>query len=116
MRKDDSTGAPPARARRETSRDEPIRQWANLPVTRERACELVDLITRREDGEGRDALIELICGLMPCAPSDDKHVLDERFLAGRAALMHAFADTRRAGNELGAYVVGLRCAVWEWRE
>jgi hypothetical protein len=113
MRKNNTTSASPARAQREPSFDEPLRQWANLPVTRERACELVDLITRREDSESRDALIELICGLMPCAPSDDKHILDERFLAGHAALMHAFTDTRRAANELGAYVVGLRCAVWE---
>jgi hypothetical protein len=58
-------------------------------------------------------LIELICGLTPHTPSDDKFVLDERFLAGRAALMHAFNDTHRAGNDLGAYVVALRCAVWE---
>ena len=113
MRKNNTTGASPARPRRGPSFDEPLRQWANLPVTRERACELVDLITRREDSESLDALIELICGLAPCTPSDDKHVLDERFLAGRAALMHAFTDTKRAHNELGAYVVGLGCAGWE---
>jgi hypothetical protein len=40
-------------------------------------------------------------------------VLDERFLAGHAALMHAFTDTTRASNNLGAYVVGLKCAQWE---
>lgn len=68
---------------------------------------------RREDSESRDALIELICGLAPYMLSDDKYILDERFLAGQAALRHAFADTRRAGNDLGAYVVGLKCAVWE---
>jgi hypothetical protein len=113
MRKDNSTRTPPARAQREPSFDEPIRLWSTLPVTQERACELVDLITRREDSESLDALIELICGLTPHTPSDDKFVLDERFLAGRAALMHAFMDTRRAVNQLGAYVVGLKCAEWE---
>ena len=111
MRKDDNTRTPPAG--REPSFDEPIRRWANIPITQDRARELVDLITRRADSESLDALIELICGLMPYTPSDDKYVLDERFLAGQAALWHAFADTKRAGNELGAYVVGLRCAVWE---
>ena len=116
MRKDGSTGASPARARREPSRHEHIRQWSNPPITPERARELVDLITRREDSDSLDALIALICGVMPHAPSDDKFVLDERFLAGRAALMHAFTDTKRAHNELGAYVVGLGCAGWEWRE
>ena len=113
MRKDNSTRTPPVSARREANFNEPIRRWSTLPVSEERACELVDLITRREDSESRDALIELICGLTPHTPSDDKFVLDERFLAGQAALMHAFIDTRRAGNALGAYVVGLKCAVWE---
>ena len=112
MRKDDSTRTPAAR-RREPSFEEPIRHWVNLPITQGRARELVDLITRREDRDALDALIELICGVMPYAPSDDKYVLDERFLAGRAALWHAFADTTRAGNDLGAYVVGLKCAQWE---
>jgi hypothetical protein len=113
MRKDNNTRTPHVRQRREPSFDEPIRRWSTLSITQERACELVDLITRREDSESRVALIELICGLTPDTPSDDKFVLDERSLAGRAALMHAFTDTHRAGNELGAYVVGLRCAVWE---
>jgi hypothetical protein len=113
MLKDNSTHTPPVRPRREPSFEEPIRQWANLPITPDRARELVDLITRREDSESLDALIELICGVMPNVPSDDKNVLDERSLAGRAALWHAFADTTRAGNDLGAYVVGLKCAVWE---
>jgi hypothetical protein len=112
MRKDDSTRTPPAR-RREPTFDEPIRHWANLPITQDRARELVDLITRREDRDAVDALMELICGVMPYTPSDDKFVLDERFLAGRAALWHAFADTTRAENDLGAYVVGLKCAAWE---
>jgi hypothetical protein len=49
---------------------------------------------------------------MPNMLSDDKHILDERFLAGSAALMHAFTDTHRAGNELGAYVVHLKCGEW----
>lgn len=113
MRRNNSTRTPHVCPRREPSFDEPIRRWSTLPVTQERACELVDLITRREDSESLNALIELICGLTPHTPSDDKDNLDERFLAGRAALMHAFTDTRRAGNELGAYVVGLKCAEWE---
>lgn len=113
MRRDNSTRTPPVRARQGPDFDEPIRRWATLPVTQERACELVDLITRREDSDSLDALIELIYGLTPHTPSDDKFVLDERFLAGRAALMHAFTDTRRAGNALGAYAVGLKCAEWE---
>jgi hypothetical protein len=74
---------------------------------------LVDVITRREDSESRDALIQLICGLTPHMLSDDKYVLDERGLAGQAALMHAFIDTRRAHNALGAYVVELKCGEWE---
>ena len=113
MRKDDSTGKVPSRPQREPSFEEPIRHWANLPITQDRARELVDLITWREDRESLDALMELICGLMPYPPSDDKNVLDERFLAGRAALWRTFADTTRAGNDLGAYVVGLKCAEWE---
>lgn len=113
MRKDDSTRTPPVRQRQEPSFDEPIRRWSTLTITQERACQLVDLITRREDSESLDALIQLICGLTPFTPSDDKHILDERFLAGQAALMHAFTDTRRGHNELGAYAVHLRCAEWE---
>jgi hypothetical protein len=113
MRKDNSTRTPAARQRQEPSFEEPIRQWANLPITQERARELVDVITWREDRESLDALMELICGLTPYTPSDDQDDLDERFLAGRAALWHAFADTTRAGNDLGAYVVGLKCAEWE---
>jgi hypothetical protein len=112
MLKNDSTGVPPARQRREPHDDEPIRQWINLPVTKSRACELVDLLMRYDDGEIKDALIELICGLMPSTLTDDKHALDERSLAGTAALMRVFADTHRAGNELGAYVVQLKCAKW----
>ncbi|MDX6269570.1 MAG: hypothetical protein QOD28_793 [Acidobacteriota bacterium] len=98
MRKNNSTGVTSARPRREPSFDEPIRRWCTLTITQERACELVDLITRREDSESRDALIELICGLTPHTPSDDKFDLDERFLAGQAALMYAFTDTRRGMN------------------
>jgi hypothetical protein len=74
---------------------------------------LVDLLTKYDDGEITDALIELICGLMPNMLSDDKYLLDERFLAGLAAASRAFTHTRRAGNELGAYVVHLKCAGWE---
>jgi hypothetical protein len=113
MRKNNSTQRPHVRQKQETDFSEPLRRWANLPTTQERACELVDIITRREDSESRDALIELICGLMPHTPSDDKYILDERFLAGSVALMHAFTDTRRAHNDLGAYVVALKCAEWE---
>jgi hypothetical protein len=114
MLKDDNMRTPHARQPREPHFDEPIRRWSSLPVTRERACELVDnLLTRYDDGELTDALIQLICGLMPYPPSDDKHTLDERFLAGLAAASRAFTYTRRAGNELGAYVVHLKCGVWE---
>ncbi|MDQ1522086.1 MAG: hypothetical protein QOE47_10 [Pyrinomonadaceae bacterium] len=113
MRKDNSTPTPHIRQQEESNCDEPIRRWSTLTITQERACDLVDLITRREDSESLDALIELICGLTPHTPSDDKFVLDERFLAGQAALMHAFTDTRRAHNELSAYVVELKCARWE---
>ncbi len=98
MRKDNNTRTPPVGARGEPSFDEPIRRWSTLPVTQERACELVDLITRREDSEGLVALIELICGLTPHAPSDDKFVLDERFLAGQAALMHALHGYKAGGE------------------
>lgn len=115
MRRDNNTRTTHARTRRETSFDEPLRQWANLPVTQDRAKELVDLITRREDSESLDALLELICGLMPYPPSDGQHDLDARFLAGLTALMHAFTRTHRAENELGAYVVHLKCAAWEYR-
>jgi hypothetical protein len=113
MRKDNSTRTTATRARREPDFDEPIRHWSPLPITGEKACELVDMLTRYGDSRLTDALIQLICGLTPRTPTDDKFVLDERFLAGQAALMHAFNDTRRAGNELGAYVVGLKCAEWE---
>jgi hypothetical protein len=112
MRRDNNTASAPARQPHKPHFDEPIRRWVNLPVTEERARELVDLLMRYNDGDIKDALIELICGLMPHPPSDDKHILDERFLAGSAALMHAFTETRRAGNELGAYVVQLKCGVW----
>lgn len=113
MLKNDSTRTHRARRPREAHFDEPIRGWANLPITQERAVELVDLLTRYGDGELTDALIQLICGLMPHAPSDDKYTLDERFLAGLAAASRAFNNTRRAGNELGAYVVHLKSGVWE---
>lgn len=113
MLKNDSTRSMPARHARPPHDDEPLRRWINLPVTAERACELVDLLTRYDDGEIKDALIELICGLTPHPPSDDKYTLDERSLAGTAALMRVFADTHRAENELGAYVVHLKCAQWE---
>jgi hypothetical protein len=113
MLKNDSTRTPHARPRREPHFDEPIRRWSSLPVTQERACELVDLLTKYDDSEVTDALIQLICGLTPHTPSDDKYILDERFLAGLAALTRAFTYTHRAGNELGAYVVGLKCAEWD---
>jgi hypothetical protein len=74
---------------------------------------LVDELTRYESDDATDALLELICGLMPAPLSDDKYALDERRLAGLSALTHAFILTKRAGNELGAYVVNLRCAEWE---
>src|ERR1700755_2010325 len=113
MLKNDSTRTTPARQRQEPDFDEPVRRWSSLPVTEERACELVDLLTRYDDPDVTDALIQLICGLTPYTPTDDKHILDERFLAGLAALTRAFTYTHRAGNELGAYVVQLQCAQWE---
>jgi len=113
MRKDNSTHTPHAGTRREPSFDEPIRRWHSLPVSKERACELVDMLDKYGDSRLTDALIELICGLMPHPPSDDKHDLDERFLSGLAALTHAFSLTKRSGNELAAYVVHLKCAEWE---
>jgi hypothetical protein len=112
MLKNNNTTTPPAHQRRVPQDDEPIRRWINLPITKERACQLVDLLTRYDDGEIKDALIELICGLTPHMLADDKHVLDKRFLAGSVALMHAFTETRRAENEVGAYVVQLKCARW----
>ena len=111
MRKDDSTAR--ARRPREQNFDEPLRRWTNVPISEERAVELVDSLMRYEDGELTDALIQLICGLMPHAPSDDKYTLDERFLAGLAAVSRAFTNTRRASNELGAYVVHLKSGVWQ---
>jgi hypothetical protein len=113
MLKNDNTATTPARQRQEPDFGEPVRRWSSLSVTRERACELVDLLTSYDDPEMTDALIQLICGLTPHTPTDDKHILDERFLAGLAALTRAFTYTNRAGNELGAYVVKLKCAEWE---
>ena len=115
MRKDNSTLTPPAHQLSQPNSDEPLRQWFSLTISQDRAKELVDLITRREDSESLDALIQLICGLMPYPPAEDKHDLDNRFLAGLAALMNAFTQTHRGVNELGAYVVQLRCAEWEYR-
>jgi hypothetical protein len=113
MLKNDSTRTLHARQHGEPHFDEPVRRWSSLPVPQERACELVDLLTRYDDPAVTDALIQLICGLTPHTPTDDKHILDERFLAGLAALTRAFTYTNRAGNELGAYVVQLKCAEWE---
>ncbi len=113
MLKNDSTRAARARQRREPSFDEPLRRWSTLPVSEERARELVDAFTRYDDGDMIDALIQLICGLAPPPAPDEQQDLDERRLAGTAALERAFTYTRRAHNELGAYVVELRCAKWE---
>jgi hypothetical protein len=113
MLKNDSTRTPRARQERQPHFDEPLRRWSNLPVTEERACELVDLLTRYDDSDATDALIQLICGLMPHPLSDDKHILNDRFLAGLAAAKRAYAETHRAENELGAYVVHSKCAEWE---
>jgi hypothetical protein len=113
MRKDNSTARAPARPRREPDFDEPLRLWSTLPVSEERACELVDAFTRYDDGDMIDALIKLICGLAPPPKPDEQADLDERRLAGTAALERAFTYTRRAHNELGAYVVELKCGEWE---
>jgi hypothetical protein len=113
MLKNDSTRTPRARQPHDPDFGEPIRRWSSLPLTQERACALVDLLTSYDDPEVTDALIQLICGLTPHTPTDDKHILDERFLAGLAALTRAFTYTNRAVNELGAYVVQLKCGQWE---
>ena len=113
MRKNNSMPAPHARQQREPDFDEPLRRWSTLPITEERACELVDAFTRYDDGDMIDALIRLICGLAPPPATDEQEDLDERRLAGTAALSRAFTYTRRAHNELGAYVVELKCGQWE---
>jgi hypothetical protein len=75
---------------------------------------LIDEITRYRPDYVADPLLELICGLMPSPYSEHDHDdLDRRRVAGSSALMHAFTLTRRAGNELGMYVVNLKCAQWE---
>ncbi len=106
MRKDDSTRVPSAREGRETSRHEPLRRWTNLPITEERARELVEELTRHETDEGTDALIELICGLMPAYPPTTTRL-------GRAASGGARgADTRlRADEAVGQRTRRLRRAV-----
>jgi hypothetical protein len=111
MRKDNSTRTPAAR--REPDFDEPLRRWSTLPLSEERARELVEAFTRYDDGDMIDALIQLICGLAPPPTTDEPADLDERRLAGTAALERAFTYTRRAHNVLGAYVVELKCAEWE---
>lgn len=113
MRKDDNTWKAPSRARREPDFDEPLRRWSTLPVSEERACELVDAFTRYDNGDMIDALMQLICGLAPPPTTDEQEDLDERRLAGTAALARAFTYTRRAHNELGAYVVELKSGQWE---
>jgi hypothetical protein len=114
MRKDDNTRTPPVRPRREQDGLEPLRQWSNLPVTEEKATELIDEITRYNTEYVAVPLIELICGLMPSTYSDeDLQDMDQRRVAAFAALTRAFTLTRRAHNELGAYVVELKCAQWE---
>ncbi|HYG10355.1 MAG TPA: hypothetical protein VD835_10430 [Pyrinomonadaceae bacterium] len=113
MRKNNNMPAPSARVRREPDFDEPLRRWSTLPVSQERARELVDAFTRYDDGDMIDALIRLICGLAPPPAPDELEDLDERRLAGTAALERAFTYTRRAHNELGAYVVELKCGQWE---
>jgi hypothetical protein len=113
MRKNNSTRTPHARQQREPDFDEPVRHWSTLPVSEERARELVDAFTRYDDGDMIDALIQLICALAPPPAPDEQQDLDERRLAGTAALKRAFTHTRRAHNELGAYVVELKCGEWE---
>ncbi|HEY9404122.1 MAG TPA: hypothetical protein VIQ24_15800 [Pyrinomonadaceae bacterium] len=113
MRKNNNTHPPQARQQREPDFGEPLRRWSTLPVSEERARELVDAFTRYDDGDMIDALIQLICGLAPPPAVDEQQDLDERRLAGTAALERAFTHTRRAHNELGAYVVELKCGQWE---
>jgi hypothetical protein len=113
MRKNNSTRIPSAHRQREPDFDEPFRRWSTLPVSEERARELADAFTRYDDGDMIDALIQLICGLAPPPAPDEQRDLDDRRLAGTAALSRAFTYTRRAHNELGAYVVELKCGEWE---
>jgi hypothetical protein len=112
MRKDNSTRTSQSRLRREPDFDEPLRRWSTVPISVERASELVDAFTRYDDGDMIDALIQLICGLAPPPAPDELEDLDERRLAGTAALERAFTYTRRAHNELGAYVVELKSGQW----
>jgi hypothetical protein len=94
MLKNDSTRKPPARQSHKPHFDEPIRRWSNLPVTQERACELVDLLTKYDDGDITDALIQLICGLMP-TPTVRRQVYFRRAvsrgLGGSHARLHVHA-------------------------
>jgi hypothetical protein len=113
MRKDNNTRTPHARRQPEPDFDEPIRRWSTLPISQERAGELVDAFTQYDDGEMMDALIQLICGLAPPPKTDEQEDLDARRLAGTAALVRAFTYTRRAHNELGAYIMELKCGEWE---
>jgi hypothetical protein len=113
MRKDNSMNAPPVRQRRDADELEPIRQWSTLPITEEKAKELIDEITRYAAEYVSIPLIELICGLTPSLSYDNSDDLNQRNLVGLAALTYTFTQTRRATNELGAYLVELKCGQWE---
>ena len=108
MRKNNSTRTPTARPRREPDFDEPVRRWSTLPLTEDRASELVDAFTRYDDGVMIDALIQLICGLAPPPAPDELQDLDERRLAGTAALSRAFTHTR------GGRITNSAHTSWNW--
>jgi hypothetical protein len=113
MRKDNSTSTLQVRQRRDSNELEPSRKWSTLPISEEKAIELLDEILRYEAQYVAEPLLELICGIAPSPVYDNNDDLVKRDLAGLAALTHTFNETRRARNELGAYLVQLKSAQWE---
>ncbi|MBD0370293.1 MAG: hypothetical protein ICV60_05620 [Pyrinomonadaceae bacterium] len=112
MQNDDSTKRAAIRQNRESFHNEPVRYWSTTPISEERAREIVSLLTNYDSDHVTDALIELICGLMPeCGESED--TLNDRYAAGIAALFQAFTYTTRSHNEVGEYIVHLKVANWK---
>jgi hypothetical protein len=89
---------------------EPVKEWSTLPITEERAQELVDLLTDDLNDHTTDAIIELIAGIMPQASPDDETESDrwQRFIAGSAAILHAFRHSSRCQNALGDHIIHLK--------
>jgi len=83
MRKNNNTRTPHARQQQEPDFDEPLRRWSTLPVSQERARELVDAFTRYDDGDMIDALIRLICGLAPPPAPDEQGIWTSEGWRGR---------------------------------